>query len=177
MKPVKKILKAFYFKHIIISVLISNLFLNVPFFSFLQAGPEGAQVINGQVSFQQSGNNTTITASDQAIINYSSFDIAQPEIVNFIQPNSNASVLNRINSAGPTRIDGTLSANGRVFFITLGQVQGGTVLGDTFVPALQLKLKSVCLDSCELDFLFLCLKFVLQGAQLVFLENNPSSTS
>ncbi|MGA1980172.1 MAG: filamentous hemagglutinin N-terminal domain-containing protein [Sedimentisphaerales bacterium] len=81
------------------------------------AGPKGAQVINGQVGFQQSGCNTTITASDKAIINYSSFDIAQPETVRFVQPSSNASVLNRILSANPTNINGTLLANGRVFFV------------------------------------------------------------
>jgi len=81
------------------------------------AGPEGAQVVNGQVSFQQSSYNTTITASDKSIINYSSFDIARPEIVQFIQPGSSASVLNRILSANPTNINGTLLANGRVFFV------------------------------------------------------------
>jgi filamentous hemagglutinin family protein len=81
------------------------------------AGPEGAQVVNGQVSFQQSGYNTTITASDRSIINYSGFDIARPEIVEFIQPGSSASVLNRILSANPTNINGTLLANGRVFFV------------------------------------------------------------
>lgn len=82
-----------------------------------QAGPEGAQVVHGDVSFNQSGNTTSITASDKSIINYRSFDIAKPEIVEFIQPSSQASVLNRINSATPTNIDGTLRANGRVFFV------------------------------------------------------------
>ncbi|MHC4501232.1 MAG: two-partner secretion domain-containing protein [Planctomycetota bacterium] len=81
------------------------------------AGPEGAQVVNGQVSFEQSGYNTTITASDRSIINYNSFDIARPEIVKFVQPSSSTSVLNRILSANPTNIDGALLANGRVFFI------------------------------------------------------------
>ena len=81
------------------------------------AGPEGAQIVNGQVSFQQNGYNTTITASDKAIINYTSFDITRPEVVQFIQPNSSASVLNRIQSANPTNINGTLLANGRIFFV------------------------------------------------------------
>jgi len=81
------------------------------------AGPEGAQVVNGKVSIQRSANNTTITASDKAIINYSSFDIARPETVQFIQPGGSASVLNRILSANPTNINGTLLANGRVFFV------------------------------------------------------------
>jgi filamentous hemagglutinin family protein len=85
--------------------------------SVVIAGPEGAQVINGQVTIQQSGLNTTINASDQSIINYNSFDIARPEVVRFIQPGSDASVLNRILSANPTTIEGTLTANGRVFFV------------------------------------------------------------
>jgi filamentous hemagglutinin family protein len=105
-----------YYKWSIVCFLMYLLFLNA-LVSVVAAGPEGAQVVNGQVSIQQSGSNTAITASDKAIINYSSFDIAQPETVRFIQPGSNASVLNRILSASPTNIDGTLLANGRVFFV------------------------------------------------------------
>jgi filamentous hemagglutinin family protein len=92
---------------------------------FALAGPENPQVVNGDVSIQQSGYNTTITASDKAIINYSSFDIARPETVQFIQPGSSASVLNRILSATPTTIDGTLLANGCVFFVNPAGVYFG----------------------------------------------------
>ncbi len=60
-------------------------------------------------------NHTTIHAGQNSIINYSSFNIGVPETVQFIQPSSNASVLNRILSANPTNIDGTLLANGSVF--------------------------------------------------------------
>jgi filamentous hemagglutinin family protein len=102
------------------------MFFNLSSPSIILAGPEDAQVVNGQVSFQQSGSNTTITASDQSIINYSSFDIAKPEVVQFIQPSSNASVLNRILSANPTIIDGTLLANGRVFFINPAGIMIGS---------------------------------------------------
>ena len=104
------------YKWNIVCFLMYFLFLNV-LVSVATAGPEGARIVNGRVSIQQSGSNTAITASDKAIINYSSFDIAQPETVRFIQPGSNASVLNRIISANPTNIDGTLLANGRVFFV------------------------------------------------------------
>jgi len=97
---------------------------NVPA-SVVLAGPEGAEVIHGQVSLQQSGLNTVIHASDKSIINYTSFDIARPEVVQFIQPGSNASVLNRILSANPTFIDGTLLANGRVFFVN----PAGVIIG------------------------------------------------
>ncbi len=104
------------FKQVIVYFLVCCMFFNSSL-PVVLAGPEGAQVENGQVTFQQSGNNTVITASDQSIINYTSFDIARPEVVQFIQPSSNASVLNRINSANPTTINGTLLANGRVYFL------------------------------------------------------------
>jgi len=102
--------------HAVVSAVFYYAFFNGSS-SVVLAGPEGAEVIHGRVSFQKNGLNTVITASDKSIVNYKSFDIARPEAVKFVQPHSNASVLNRINSANPTHIDGTLSANGRVFFV------------------------------------------------------------
>ena len=116
MKHLKQLLRRRYHGRAIAFFFTCVMFLNISL-PVARAGPEGAQVINGDVSIQQSAYNTTITASDKAIINYSSFDIARPETVQFIQPGSNASVLNRILSASPTNINGTLLANGRVFFV------------------------------------------------------------
>lgn len=97
-------------------VLVCAVFLPMSVSTTL-ARPKGMRVARGNVTFGFSGNTTSIVASDRSIINYSSFDIARMEIVRFIQPSSHASVLNRINSARPTNIDGTLLANGRVFFV------------------------------------------------------------
>ncbi|MHC4500911.1 MAG: two-partner secretion domain-containing protein, partial [Planctomycetota bacterium] len=124
MKHVKKFARSRYFRHALVYLLVGNMFFGTSL-SVVLAGPEDAQVVNGQVSFQQSGYNTTITASDRSIINYSRFDIAKPEVVQFIQPSSNASVLNRILSANPTSINGTLLANGRVFFVN----PAGVIIG------------------------------------------------
>ena len=121
----RRLSKRRYFKHAVVYFLTCCMFFNTSL-PVVLAGPEGAQVVNGQVSFQQSGYNTTITASDKSIINYSSFDIARPEVVQFIQPGSSASVLNRILSANPTNINGTLLANGRVFFVNPAGVYIGT---------------------------------------------------
>src|ERR1043165_3853961 len=94
------------------------------------AGAAGAQVsgehvVAGSASFARSGNITTITAGNNAIINYNSFNIRQGEAVRFVQPDSLARVLNRINSALPTRIDGELSANGRVYIVNPAGVYFG----------------------------------------------------
>lgn len=81
------------------------------------AGPEGAQVVRGNVQIERNGNQTVIRAGDRSIINYRNFNIGANESVQFIQPGSQSRVLNRINSAAPTRIDGSLSANGRVYIV------------------------------------------------------------
>ena len=109
-------------KRTVLVVLILHLLPSVSV-----AGPEGSEVVSGVARFGRIGNYTTIHASDRAIINYQTFDIGLPETVEFIQPSSAASVLNRILSASPTRIDGTLLANGRVFFVN----PAGVIFGES----------------------------------------------
>ncbi len=83
--------------------------------SFAQVS--GEHVVSGQAAFQRQGSITTITASNNAIINYNSFNIRANETVRFVQPDSLSRVLNRINSTLPTQIDGNLSANGKVYIV------------------------------------------------------------
>ncbi len=82
-----------------------------------QAGPEGENVVYGWAEFYRDGVWTTITVSDLAIINYSSFNIESWEMVRFIQPDGSSRVLNRIDGAMPTFINGQLFSNGQVFFV------------------------------------------------------------
>jgi filamentous hemagglutinin family protein len=64
------------------------------------------------------GNTLTITQlNPQVIIDWNSFNIASGSTVQFIQPSSSSSALNRIYSANPTIIEGNLIANGQVFLI------------------------------------------------------------
>jgi|GEM_PF-4182936 len=81
------------------------------------AGPQGEHVIRGNVRFDRNGSTTTITASNRSIIRYSGFNIGGHETVRFVQPSARARVLNRIDSTLPTRIDGSLLANGRVYLV------------------------------------------------------------
>lgn len=90
-------------------------------------GPEGARVVRGQVGIERIGSETIIRASDRAIINYRSFDIRSHETVRFIQPGADARVMNRIESRHPTRIDGSLIANGRVYLVN----PSGVIFGST----------------------------------------------
>ncbi len=79
--------------------------------------PAGEQVVAGQASFSRSGNLTEITAGDNTIINYQSFNIGANETVRFVQPGADARVLNRVLGRDPTRIDGSLISNGRVYIV------------------------------------------------------------
>src|SRR5438309_8650618 len=63
----------------------------------LIALPSGNEVVSGKVHFSAESEQTlVVTASDRAIINFQNFDIALGEKVQFIQPNSSATVLNRV---------------------------------------------------------------------------------
>lgn len=70
-------------------------------------------------------NVTNITAPDNAIIDYASFNVSGNQTVNFIQPTAAARVLNRITSGTPTQIDGTLNANGIVYLVNPAGVTFG----------------------------------------------------
>ncbi|MEA2773873.1 MAG: hypothetical protein QOD93_6835, partial [Acetobacteraceae bacterium] len=82
--------------------------------------PLGGSVAGGSATIQGQGTNSvTINQSSQnTVINWQTFNIGQGETTTFNQPNSNSVALNRvIGGQGPSFLDGTLTANGRVFII------------------------------------------------------------
>lgn len=89
------------------------------------AGPQATGATDG-VSFDNpSADVTNITAPDNAIIDYSNFDVGSNETVNFIQPDAGSRVLNRIHSNSPTQINGRVNANGIVYFVNPAGVTFG----------------------------------------------------
>jgi filamentous hemagglutinin family protein len=81
------------------------------------AGPTGGTVSAGSGSISQSGKTTTVTqASQNLAINWASFSVASGETVNFVQPNRQAIVLNRVTGEASV-IDGALQANGQVWLL------------------------------------------------------------
>jgi|GEM_PF-4558654 len=80
---------------------------------------------HGAATFATHGPLTTVTAANQTIIDYSRFNIPTGDTVRFIQPNAAATVLNRINSAVPSQIDGSLFANGVVYLVNPAGVMFG----------------------------------------------------
>lgn len=80
--------------------------------------PTGGQVVAGQASIQQAGAAMTIRqATDQAILNWQTFNIGASASVNFIQPGASSVALNRVLGTDPSAIYGGLTANGQVFLV------------------------------------------------------------
>lgn len=83
-----------------------------------QALPAGGQVISGQATIHQSGGAMVIDqASRNMIANWQSFDIGKGNSVTFNQPSADATALNRVVGQDPSRVLGSLKANGNVFLV------------------------------------------------------------
>ena len=80
--------------------------------------PQGGEVAAGTADIAKSQAEMAIhQATENAVINWQSFNIAANERVNIFQPNAQAALLNRVLGGNPSEIFGTLSANGRVFLV------------------------------------------------------------
>lgn len=93
------------------------------------ANPVLENVASGNVTVQQSGNTTEVNqTSQQAIVNWQSFNINANEKTQFVQPNASSIALNRINPMqGASQIYGQLSANGQLILVN----QAGIYFGPT----------------------------------------------
>ncbi len=82
------------------------------------ANPELNQVTSGNVTVTQSPNVTQVEqTSQQAIIEWNSFNINGNEATHFVQP-AGGIALNRINpNMGPSQIFGTLTATGKIILV------------------------------------------------------------
>ena len=78
------------------------------------ANPTGLSVQSGSASAVTTGNTLNITASQNAFLNWQTFNIAAGEKTIFNQPSANSIVWNKINDANASQIYGSLQANGVV---------------------------------------------------------------
>ncbi|MES2257234.1 MAG: MBG domain-containing protein [Pseudomonadota bacterium] len=79
--------------------------------------PTGGAVTAGQASIARNAQSMQVRqTSQQAIIDWQSYNIGRDASVQYIQPNAGASVLNRVLN-GSSEIAGRLTSNGRVFLV------------------------------------------------------------
>ncbi|MGA2441745.1 MAG: filamentous hemagglutinin N-terminal domain-containing protein, partial [Tepidisphaeraceae bacterium] len=74
-------------------------------------------VVSGTASVSQSGAITTVRTSNNAILNFSQFDIALGSTVNFLQPSAASRELDHINSGTPSLVNGSIVSNGTVYLV------------------------------------------------------------
>jgi filamentous hemagglutinin family protein len=79
--------------------------------------PTGLNVVQGQATLKQSGNQLTINNSAGAVLNWQSFNIGAANAVRFEQPSAASKVLNRVVGNNPSQIFGKLSSNGEVWLV------------------------------------------------------------
>ena len=96
------------------------------------ANPQGLTVVSGSAHTAPRGNVLQINTSQNAVLQWRSFNIAAGETTVFHQPSASSIVFNQINNANPTAIFGSLRANG----IVVLQNQSGFYFGpNAFVQA------------------------------------------
>jgi len=105
----------------IVSLLSRRLMIGAMVFLFsfsTLANPVVDNIAAGQVNIQQNGNSTVVNqSSQQAIINWQSFNIGQGESTHFNQP-SGGIALNRISpTQGASQIYGQLTATGQIILV------------------------------------------------------------
>jgi len=109
---------------------MSSLKLALPgllFAACANAGPTDGVVRGGAATISQTANTTTINqTSNRAVIDWRSFNIAPAETVNFVQPNAQAAVLNRVTGGQFSSLQGALTANGQVFLVNPNGVMIGS---------------------------------------------------
>ncbi|MFA6538684.1 MAG: filamentous hemagglutinin N-terminal domain-containing protein [Negativicutes bacterium] len=121
------------------------------------AAPQGGAVVGGQATITQAGDVTNIAQTSQrAAIDWTSFDIAKHETVNFQQPNASAVALNRILGNNPSAIYGQLNANGIVYLANPN--------GIYFAPGAQVNVAGLIATTSHVD-------------PLAFLQNGTINTS
>ena len=102
--------------------------------------PQGGQVAAGDAQIASNAAEMAIHQTSQnAVINWQSFNIAAGERVSVLQPNAQAALLNRVLGSNPSEIFGQLQANGRVFLVNPSgvyfapgaQVDAGAIIAST----------------------------------------------
>lgn len=88
--------------------------------------PTNGKIITGAGDINSNGNVLGVTTTtNQAIIHWDSFNIGANATVNFVMPNTAASVLNRVMGNSASLIQGMLNANGHVYIVNQNGIYFG----------------------------------------------------
>ncbi|MEY3862781.1 MAG: hypothetical protein RIR60_1147, partial [Pseudomonadota bacterium] len=111
--------------------------------------PTNGQVVAGTAHISTDNSNASAPvmnvnqASQRAVVNWEKFDVGSAATVNFNQPNAQASTLNRITDANPTKVFGKINAPGEVVLVN----QAGVY----FAPSASLDVGAVVATSHSIN--------------------------
>ncbi|RQT14383.1 GLUG motif-containing protein [Burkholderia contaminans] len=91
--------------------------------------PSGEAILSGKADILRTDDGRTMNINqhtDKLITNWQDFSVAGGERVSFHQPDSQSLALNRVIGTNGSRIDGQISANGRVFLVNPNGVLFGS---------------------------------------------------
>jgi filamentous hemagglutinin family protein len=146
------------------------LFILIDFPNKVFANPAGVISSQGVGSIQGLGTSqvTIQQIAPKGIINWNSFNIAPGEVTRFIQPSSQAIILNRIHDASPSQIFGSLLANGSVILLNSN--------GILFGKGAQVNVNGLVASSLNLtDLNFLSGNYLFEGNSLNSFVKNAGS--
>ena len=84
----------------------------------LMANPSGEKVVSGDVAFSRTPHCLeAVQSGDKAIVEWDQFSVGHGETVRFMQPHSEASILNRVVGSELSEIYGRIEANGKVLLL------------------------------------------------------------
>ncbi len=136
-----------FLRALVSSLLVVSLWVNADLSH--DALPQGANVVHGDVSVSSNQNSMTINqTSYKGIVEWQNFNIGENASVVVNQPDTGSSLLNRVIGADPSKILGSLKANGQIILIN----PNGVVFG----PNSRIDVGSIVASSLQLsneDFL------------------------
>ncbi|CAG0978240.1 partial Heme/hemopexin-binding protein, partial [Rhodocyclaceae bacterium] len=106
----------------LLAAAVAGCFVSAPAFTQLPTNPT---VVSGSATFSQTANVLTVTNSNGTIINWDTFSIGAGKTTYFQQTSASSAVLNRVVTADPSQIYGTLASNGKVWLVNPAGIMVG----------------------------------------------------
>jgi filamentous hemagglutinin family protein len=122
------------------------------------ARPTGGVVAQGQATFGGNAGTTLIDQTSQnAVINWQTYNVGSAQTVQYVQPNASSITLNRVLSSDPSVIAGRITANGQIVLVN----QSGVV----FTRGSQVDTAGLVVSAANItDQNFMAGKMVFNGA-------------
>ena len=160
-KVPREVMKALQFSALFFAITKSGTSKTIPSFSL----PKEPIVVAGKVELESLGNQLQVKQFTQkAAIQWKEFNIGKDASLEFLQPNSQSSILNKVSNTDPSFILGKISSNGNVFVTNRNGIffgKNATVdVGGLVASSLEIEMD----DFINNEFLF---KKSIKGGQIV----------